>query len=115
MDGEFRYVNSTGVKVGDGLRPTRISEGGKKFEILVDEKTERYSEVFYKVDDTPPAPELASILVATSSQLSAALEDAEPGQTFVLEPGVYHIQFDPRKGFKFLPADGHDFEGVGNG
>ncbi|GHE88623.1 hypothetical protein GCM10016455_05950 [Aliiroseovarius zhejiangensis] len=36
---------SNGGAVADGLRITRISEGGTKFEILVDEKTERFSEV----------------------------------------------------------------------
>lgn len=48
------YKSSTGVTVGDGIRITRVSDGGQKLEVMVDEKTERYSEIVLKSDD--PAP-----------------------------------------------------------
>ena len=42
---------SNGARVGDGLRVTRVSLGGEKFEILIDPKTERYSEVAIAAPD----------------------------------------------------------------
>ena len=45
---------SNGGTVGDGTRITRVSGGGTKFEVMVDEKTERFSEVIVAADDTQP-------------------------------------------------------------
>lgn len=49
---------SNGGSVGDGMRITRVSENGTKFEILVDPSEERFSEVVLRAEDnTPPAEE----------------------------------------------------------
>lgn len=45
---------SNGGKVGDGLRPTRVSADGQSFAILVDAKEERYSEVELKGEAQVP-------------------------------------------------------------
>ena len=45
---------SNGAVIGDGVRVTRISNGGQKIEVMVDPKTERFSEVILVSDATDP-------------------------------------------------------------
>lgn len=46
---------SNGASVGDGMRITRVSENGQKLEVMVDNKTERFSEIV--IEATPDAEE----------------------------------------------------------
>lgn len=48
---------SNGSVIGDGVRITRVSEDGQKLEVLVDPKTERYSEVVLVKEETQPEPD----------------------------------------------------------
>lgn len=46
---------SNGQVIGDGVRVTRVSNGGQKLEVMTDTKAETYSEVVLK-DDAPADP-----------------------------------------------------------
>ena len=73
------YKSNRG-RVGDGLRPTRISEGGQKFEILVDEKAERYSEVIFVDDEaTTEPPVVDEPLPEPEPETPPVGEDTTPG------------------------------------
>ncbi len=48
--------DSNGQPAGDGVRVTRISEGGQKFEVLVDAKAERYATLRLMGDAAIPVP-----------------------------------------------------------
>lgn len=49
---------SNGAAIGDGVRITRVSEDGQKLEVMVDAKTERYSEVILEPQpESEPDPE----------------------------------------------------------
>lgn len=47
------YASNGGV-IGDGIRITRVSNGGQKLEVMVDPKAERWSEVVLASDETAP-------------------------------------------------------------
>lgn len=94
---------SNGGAIGDGVRVTRISGGGTKFEVMVDPKTERYSEVVLAADAPDPAPDTtpdpAPPPVVTpppvtsppvvGGNLQAWLRAAAPGDTIHLPDGTY--------------------------
>lgn len=42
--------------IGDGVRVTRVSDGGQMLEVMVDSKTERFSRIVL-VEETGPEPE----------------------------------------------------------
>ena len=50
----MKYAN--GTSIGDGLRLVRVSNGGTKFFLMTDQKTEHFSEVFFSADALPPPP-----------------------------------------------------------
>ena len=47
---------SNKAAIGDGMRITRVSEGGQKLEVLVDAKTERWSEITLQGEVAEEAP-----------------------------------------------------------
>lgn len=48
---------SNGSVIGDGVRITRVSNDGQTLEVMVDEKTERYSKIILIADKVQPEPE----------------------------------------------------------
>jgi hypothetical protein len=106
-----------GGAVGDGARITRVSGDGSKFEIMVDGKTERFSEIILKADDAPtptptptpeptptptptptPAPEGEPTPTPTpttppivTTDIAQMLARAQPGETIIAADGSHGV------------------------
>jgi len=101
---------SNGQKIGDGMRVTRVSQDGQRLEVLVDDKTERFSPIIAvlkedvpdpvepqpdpeptpdPIPDPVPQPVPTPANVQNAGELAQALSSAIGGETFVLAPGDY--------------------------
>jgi len=78
---------SNGGRVGDGARVTRVSNSGQTFAVMVDEKTERFSEVILSgVTITTPLVHL----VSSQTELNNALASAADGdEIHITAPGRF--------------------------
>lgn len=108
---DFELVyESNGQKIGDGMRVTRVSQDGQRLEVLVDDKTEKFSPIIAVLkEDVPdpvepdpdpipdpeptpdpvPTPDPTPANVQNAGELASALSSAIGGETFVLAPGDY--------------------------
>jgi hypothetical protein len=80
---------SNGGTIGDGTRITRVSGGGQKLEVMVDEKTGRFSEVVL-VADAPaePEPEPEPPVGPTPPDPDPAPPPPDPGPAPIPQPGT---------------------------
>ena len=99
---------SNKAKIGDGLRITRVSDGGQKLEVLTDAKAGTYSEVILIGDVAPapvPTPPPVPVPPATSgitpAGFAAALASAKPGDTLLLAAGDFGLMQSRQT---YLPA-----------
>lgn len=65
----MKYAN--GSRIGDGLRMIRVSDDGERFEIMTDQKTEKFSEVFFSAPEPNAAPEVFDTKIELNMPISA--------------------------------------------
>lgn len=109
---------SNGAVIGDGMRITRVSQGGQKLEVLVDAKTERFSEIELRGDAPQPEPDpeptpdpepepvpdpepeptpdpgplpAPSVHVSGQAALNSAIAAAGPGDVIAVGAGTYDL------------------------